>query len=264
MDPKTALIDKNGAIFGGVLLGITLAALVGLSAGGLLHGVEGVWTVTAPAAIVMVCRDLWHDRSSQSAKQEMSVKEDEIEMNDLDLGRPELEHQGEDDLSGVRGVIERQEMTTAMEDNLPGHQQLSIPQRPGGPRRRTVSTLEASPQLSSFDQSKPAQALRDISSGPSRVSPPRTVQSMLRTLSLRFPTFAYVFVRLPLPLLPFAFSMFILVEALQYVGWIKVFGGWWKAWVDVSGVGGAVFLMAVLSVLGCNVSLPAPFFFCSM
>lgn len=87
-----------------------------------------------------------------------------------------------------------------------------------------------------------------------RPKPRQTLQSILYSWTLKFPTFVHVFLRLPLPLLPFAFSMFILVEALSFVGWIRVFGGWWASWVDVAGLGGAVFLMAVLSVLGCNVS----------
>ena len=77
---------------------------------------------------------------------------------------------------------------------------------------------------------------------------------MWRSLNLRLPTVSYVVTRLPLPLLPFAFSMFILVEALQHVGWIRVWAGWWKAWVEVGGVAGAIWLMAMLSVIGCNVS----------
>jgi hypothetical protein len=47
--------------------------------------------------------------------------------------------------------------------------------------------------------------------------------------------------------------MFILVEALSYTGWIRVFATWWGAWVDVGGVAGAVWLMGVISVLGCNI-----------
>jgi Na+/H+ antiporter NhaD/arsenite permease-like protein len=48
--------------------------------------------------------------------------------------------------------------------------------------------------------------------------------------------------------------MFILVEALQYTGWIRVFGGWWTAWADVAGVAGSIWLMGTLAVIGCNVS----------
>jgi hypothetical protein len=47
--------------------------------------------------------------------------------------------------------------------------------------------------------------------------------------------------------------MFTLVEALSYTGWIRVFATWWAAWVEVGGVAGAIWLMGMISVLGCNV-----------
>lgn len=76
-------------------------------------------------------------------------------------------------------------------------------------------------------------------------------------LARRFPTPIDTLSRMPWPLVPFAFSMFIVVEGLQYTGWIKVFGGWWAAWVraDSTGVAGVVWLMGMLSVIGCNVSI---------
>jgi hypothetical protein len=46
--------------------------------------------------------------------------------------------------------------------------------------------------------------------------------------------------------------MFILVEALSYTGWIRVFATWWTAWVNVGGLPGAIWLMGMISVLGCN------------
>jgi Na+/H+ antiporter NhaD/arsenite permease-like protein len=77
----------------------------------------------------------------------------------------------------------------------------------------------------------------------------------LNLFAKRFPTPAYTLRRMPLTLVPFAFSMFILVEGLQHTGWIRVFGKWWAAWVraDSTGVAGSVWLMGTLSVLGCNV-----------
>ncbi|KAI0695543.1 hypothetical protein BC835DRAFT_1273245 [Cytidiella melzeri] len=52
-----ALTDKKGAILGSVLLGVTLAALVGTS-----PLKVPVWMVTVPPALLMVARDIWHDR----------------------------------------------------------------------------------------------------------------------------------------------------------------------------------------------------------
>ncbi|KAI0767891.1 arsenical pump membrane protein-domain-containing protein [Irpex lacteus] len=52
-----ALTDKSGAIFGSVLLGVTLVVLVGTSPLKI-----PVWMVTVPPALIMLGRDIWHDR----------------------------------------------------------------------------------------------------------------------------------------------------------------------------------------------------------
>ncbi|KAH8103520.1 hypothetical protein BXZ70DRAFT_736053 [Cristinia sonorae] len=55
-DASTTLVDKNGAIFGSILLAVTLGVLVGTSAIDV-----PVWQVTVPAALIMLARDFWHD-----------------------------------------------------------------------------------------------------------------------------------------------------------------------------------------------------------
>ena len=57
--PSTALIDKTGAVFGSILLLVTLGALVGTSTIGV-----PVWQVAAPAAAMMLCYDIWRDYHS--------------------------------------------------------------------------------------------------------------------------------------------------------------------------------------------------------
>lgn len=56
--PSSTLVDKTGAIFGSVLLLITLATLLITSAAS-LH--VQVWTITVPAALIMFGRDVLHD-----------------------------------------------------------------------------------------------------------------------------------------------------------------------------------------------------------
>lgn len=260
VDPKTALIDKNGAIFGSVLLGVTLALLVGLSAGGLLHGVQGVWTVTAPAAIVMLARDLWYDMKKFKKG---GPSGDGPGGADGGAGVDELELQGMDDLSGSKGVVEAGKAPKPVsngsiqvpeEVHSNGKAETSMTMRRRNSGMNPTSVTLSSPITRNTSISLPPST----SSTPLKTKPrqKRTFQSTLQAIPRHFPTFTHVFVRLPLPLLPFAFSMFILVEALSYVGWIRVFGGWWTSWVEVAGLAGAIFLMGVLSVLGCNVGRP--------
>lgn len=181
INPREALLDPVGAVFGASVFVITILALVGLSAGGLLEGKVGVWTVTAPAAAVIFVRD---------------------------VGRDFFKHNEERERGGAINVDEK---------------------HPGLPASST-------------------RALAHSSKISSSVAPQPTCSAM-------FPTVKRIISHLPLALVPFAFSFFILVEGLQHTGWIALFGRWWGDWERVGGVAGSVWLMGMLSIIGCNVSL---------
>ncbi|KAG6029716.1 hypothetical protein E4U40_000383 [Claviceps sp. LM458 group G5] len=70
-----------------------------------------------------------------------------------------------------------------------------------------------------------------------------------------FPTAAAVVLHLPFALVPFAFTMFILVQALATKGWIPVFAYGWDHWVRKTGTIGAIGGMGFLSTVLCNVGL---------
>ncbi|KAJ9105864.1 hypothetical protein QFC20_004199 [Naganishia adeliensis] len=249
VDPKTALIDKQGAIFGSVLLGITLVALVTLSAVNLLHGVQGVWTVTAPAAILMLIRDIWHDLHNNGFQDRKSTLKAQGTEN-LDGTQRRTE-------SGERASIDgspRQPEVIEMTDTSQAPRPSSLTHRYSSARpplplaTSTPSNPESNHHLTATNSAATLLGPTNEKLQPEK----KSLSSVWRSLNLRLPTVSYVVTRLPLPLLPFAFSMFILVEALQHVGWIRVWAGWWKAWVEVGGVAGAIWLMAMLSVIGCN------------
>ncbi|KAH7313905.1 arsenite efflux transporter [Stachybotrys elegans] len=67
-----------------------------------------------------------------------------------------------------------------------------------------------------------------------------------------FPAASIVISRLPFPLVPFAFSMFVLVQGLVTKGWVAVFGYGWNAWVERTGVVGAIAGMGFLGVFLSN------------
>lgn len=67
-----------------------------------------------------------------------------------------------------------------------------------------------------------------------------------------FPTVMAVVSHLPFALVPFAFSMFVLVQALVTKGWVSVFAYGWDHWVSKTGTVGAVGGMGFLSVIFCN------------
>jgi hypothetical protein len=79
------------------------------------------------------------------------------------------------------------------------------------------------------------------------------LRPILNAFTAKFPTFSATLRRLPYALLPFAFSQFILVEALSYTGWIDVFSNWLAIVVGFS-LPATVFFVGIMSVILCNVS----------
>lgn len=209
LDPKAALVDSHGAIFGSVLMLATLMVLVGTSAGG-LH-VE-VWMITVPAAIIMFIRDVWHDIHAHKRKSETKSKSSPTSPLD--------EHHAGDPVPLEVGETPHE--NDAIE--LSAFPSISIARK---------VTVESPPSADT------------ITDTPKR--------SLPFNLSRRFPTPITTLRRLPYPLLPFAFSMFILVQGLASTGWIAVFAGWWAAWARASGLLGVVGGMGFVSVCLCNV-----------
>ncbi|KAJ7507272.1 hypothetical protein B0H11DRAFT_2219100 [Mycena galericulata] len=79
------------------------------------------------------------------------------------------------------------------------------------------------------------------------------LDSIYDSLSLRFPTFFTALPRLPFALVPFAFSQFILIEALSHQGWIEIFAHWF-ARASNRQIYPAVWIIGVLGVILCNVA----------
>ncbi|KAJ7057070.1 hypothetical protein C8F01DRAFT_1153303 [Mycena amicta] len=73
------------------------------------------------------------------------------------------------------------------------------------------------------------------------------------SLALRFPVFFTALPRLPFALVPFAFSQFILIEALSHQGWIEVFGHWLSR-ASHRQIHPTVWLIGILGVVLCNLA----------
>ncbi|RXK39976.1 hypothetical protein M231_02771 [Tremella mesenterica] len=294
VNAREALVDPWGALFGAVLLIVTIILLVGLSAGGLLEGTEGVWTITAPAAGLMILRDCIYDlykgrrRSNDgyeggtvqdvelegrlpdgvvpSSQSSITAKEKDDNDINVDIKYPKLNgpsttlisthHEptsGMVDISlgGESDVLKSTIPTSSSPDFPDGHPGAS--QYP--PLTYRNNEIQSPEKANRNGATKKDENNLQEDTSINNVKPKSHTSTLpiIGKIQKTLPTFTTVFSRLPLPLLPFAFSMFILVEALQYVGWIRVFGGWWVSWAKVGGMVGCVWLMGILSVLGCNV-----------
>ncbi|KAI6000789.1 hypothetical protein EDD15DRAFT_2508366 [Pisolithus albus] len=83
------------------------------------------------------------------------------------------------------------------------------------------------------------------------------VRTRLSTLNARlhvhFPTFFTALPRLPFALVPFAFSQFILIQALAHQGWVDIFAGWLVKATNKQ-MYPTIWLVGVLGVILCNVA----------
>lgn len=79
------------------------------------------------------------------------------------------------------------------------------------------------------------------------------VQATLSRLQSHFDTFFTALPRLPFALVPFAFSQFILIEALAHQGWVDVFANWFIKATHKE-MYSTIWLVGVLGVILCNLS----------
>jgi len=264
---KDALHDKWGGIFGATLFAITIVLLVGLSAGGQLEHEKwtGVWIVVLPAALAMAAWDCVSDlkdpgrrERAKSAEAKGMEEVDRPAEDRMEMGRvAEKKNVEEPAERPTSAAVSRISGETVADPIFEDANTTSAP-TPAGTVEPAVTPLEQHADAQVATPTDPTTKTE----GPAEPQPtPSTPFSILSIPPLSFfqrafPTSADVLKRMPWNLVPFAFSMFILVEGLQHTGWIRVFGGWWAAWVraDSTGVAGVVWLMGMLSVLGCNVS----------
>ena len=201
-----ALVDPRGAVFGSVLLLVTLAVLVGTSTVGV-----PVWEVTVPPALLMLCRDGLHDwRNNRSVA------------------------------------------TERMTDSPP--EQPSSPSDPDIYPMETLRSPNSHETRLSQTENSSTVTIAVNAALTNKVTLSDKLICWESRLTVLFPTVTTILCRLPVLLVPFAFLMFILVQALSTRGWVEVFSSWWAAWVNKTGTLGAIGGMGFVSCIMCNVS----------
>ncbi|RGP78908.1 hypothetical protein FLONG3_2813 [Fusarium longipes] len=119
-------------------------------------------------------------------------------------------------------------------------------------RTQTMPTLP-SPQMES--EKLEAGNARQVSEQPTdRSNLVFKSREAYEWLQETFPTVMAVVGHLPFALVPFAFAMFVLVQALVSTGWVNVFAWGWYHWSKRTGTIGSIGGMAFLSVVLSNFS----------
>ncbi|CAH0045462.1 unnamed protein product [Clonostachys solani] len=247
-------LDKPGAIFGSLLMAVTLITLLTINAvmGG--HGGLQVFWITLPAAVVMLCWDLafgWFRREEtrKIARNgqnhlEMLSGDGDVESSATRTTSPRATTAPSHEISEAattesthREIQEHADKENPNSDEKP-HPIQPSPEDP----KNTLSTKEPESSFMSTCQVNSADHATLVS----------LIRDSWLWLRETFPNATTVLMLLPLPLVPFAFAMFVLVQALVTKGWVPVFAYGWDHWVEKTGTVGAIGGMGFLSVILCN------------
>jgi uncharacterized membrane protein len=270
----------------------TLVTLLAINAASTKNGHHFVFWVTLPAAFVMFCWDVgfgWYHRHetrdiARKGRQAFEVARAEQAIREEDAKRQEL-GQAETVAPRVPALLISETsggpshlVGPALESSdLPGlgisekgtdlhhsPSSMSVASLPERAQEGAISSTELDEKQQEIEFNRRIMqeiALRQERGRPTLVS--RSADAY-RWTQETFPTVTAVMAHLPFALVPFAFAMFVLVQALVTKGWVPVFAFGWDHWVDKTGTVGSIAGMGFLSVVLCNVSIcPFPLQFCT-
>ncbi|KAM7198720.1 hypothetical protein V8F20_006035 [Naviculisporaceae sp. PSN 640] len=267
-------LDKGGAAFGGLVMAVTLITLLVVNAIMSSNDEElHVYWVTLPAAGIMLLWDLgfgWKHRKetreiarkgreavarfrrekarrqAEEAASNLSSRDD-VAVTDSDSQEGEMRNRttavtGKNEQAYTGDEISRSIETSSPHDEKRGSRESYQGQGEAADKvdveKQKITSLEE-------DFGDPAPG-------------PRTLGVVLRDVHRwsqeTFPTATAVMGHLPFALIPFAFTMFVLVQGLVTKGWVPVFAYGWDHWVEKTGTIGAIGGMGFLSVILCNFS----------
>ena len=260
-------LDKSGAAFGGVLIAVTLISVLALNAAKQSIGEIPVFYVTLPAAAIMFAWDLgygWINRREtreiarknreqlERAKLERALREEEEKRKALAAQGLPRGPSSDGSLSGRTALPDgRQTPLDAPLAHATTDDELTL--ATNVPEK--VSKPDVGEAESNHGKSPTTITLSaaQIQKRPKHTTLVSLSKDFFRWSQETFPTATAVIAHLPFALIPFAFAMFILVQALVTKGWVQVFALGWDKWVKKTGTIGAIGGMGFISVVLCNV-----------
>lgn len=261
-------LDKASATVGAVVMAATLITVLVLNAVSSSSGEHPVFWVTLPAAFVMFCWDVTYGWIHRAETREIARRGRE----EAETARAERQLRVQ--MADGMETDQHRDLNSSQDTNSAALNSEKAPSRDGdrGADGAEIATRVARPgeineksdprsNGSGMGQNgnvEPASEKRNRAALPPYETQPRTLASASdgahSWCQETFPTTTAVLSLLPFALVPFAFAMFVLVEALVTKGWVPVFAYGWDHWVNKTGVIGAIGGMGFLSVILCNVS----------
>ncbi|KAF8965473.1 hypothetical protein BDZ97DRAFT_1659000 [Flammula alnicola] len=257
LDVRSVLLDPQGAWVGSILLGTCLVVIIIVS---FFH--VDVWKISLPFAVTKFLFDFAWDHYRR--------------VNNMPMMGQARAKRSDDNLADVEDDLVMQELGRQHRESTIKSQDLEGTLNGTGTQPRSVTFDEVNPALvPSTTQTRTSTRSNTANTAmttntltpPLRKSPDQTPTAPFHSLdklysdlhsyrtnfATRFPTFYTAFPRLPFALVPFAFSQFILIEALAHQGWIDIFARWL---VIATGrmMYPTIWIIGVLGVIMCNLS----------
>ncbi|KAF8908208.1 hypothetical protein CPB84DRAFT_1674314 [Gymnopilus junonius] len=257
LDVRSVLLDPKGALVGSLLLGTCLVVIIVVS---FFH--VDVWKISLPFAVAKFVFDMGWDHyrymnkismigahKAKKSDEDLSQAEDDIVLSQLAQHRTNaLKDEGD----GKGEPNERSSKAVTFEKNVTSEEPIpSLVPSPTETRNNTRSNTADTLRPGSNNKISPS------TSTPLPIPFFQQLKLFLHSyqhrISVHFPTIYTAFPRLPFALVPFAFSQFILIEALAHQGWIDIFARWL---VIATGrrMYPTIWVVGVLGVILCNLS----------
>ncbi|KAF9433067.1 hypothetical protein BGZ76_009926 [Entomortierella beljakovae] len=277
VDPRSCLADPVGAVFGLCILSCSLICLIGTS---FAH--VSVWLVTGPFALLSFFRDFWFDWNGKfkgvktvslvvpsqdmvngddkdvPASYVLTTIESRIEQGLPEIAIPEISivqpvqilgssSHGYDDSAQASTIS----CASSINENEGSRDIKPMYSRDDeGVSKRT--SAHASPSQMPLEGAETMTVSIPNENAMSTEDPkPRRLKKHKAKFEGRFPLLYSIVIRMPWSILPFTFSMFILVEGLSHSGWISIFANW--ATKVIPNYIAATYAIGFISVLLCNI-----------
>ncbi|KAI6143988.1 hypothetical protein BKA82DRAFT_897651 [Pisolithus tinctorius] len=249
-DPRSVLHNPMGAFVGSILLCSALVVCSVVS----FFGID-VWKTSLPFAVAKFIFDLAWDHYCFCVTTDLPRRV--VNNHPGEYGLPS----SSESQSTARKPNRRKRLMMETSNREPQYQNslgLTSSSKPRLTAMRKLFTYyhtisRAAPQLT-LESLVPRTITTQLRSWLSGRQHLRSRASTMYThLRIHFPTFFTALPRLPFTLLPFAFSQFILIQALAHRGWVNVFADWLVK-ATHNDMYATIWLIGALGVVLCNVA----------
>ncbi|KAF9462506.1 hypothetical protein BDZ94DRAFT_720489 [Collybia nuda] len=260
LDVRSALLDPIGAWVGSLLLGTCLVVIIVVS---FFH--VDVWKISLPFAGAKFIYDIVWDHYRRVRRISILLESPKWKRSEETVVSPtpdsftkSMEEEGPaittKSLSTNNSFRDRQNTSSALtfQDASQRHESVSTAtsNTRSNTRSNTVNTTFTAETLSEEPQSIGQPDTVDLSMKDRLLS---WYIARYDNVADKYPTLFTALPRLPFALVPFAFSQFILIEALTHQGWIEIFATWLVR-ASKREMFPVIWLVGVLGVILCNIS----------